>query len=295
MGEKILVVDDEEDILMMVEARLSASGYKIITAGDGNEGLQKATAEKPDLIISDVVMPKMDGFAFYKALKSDKNLCKIPVLILTARGKMEDSFRVMGVDDFITKPFDSHELINTVRAKLTQSSQSVGISDLPKKADPQPKKKEPEPAAQTPPVDNDQPKEGQIRVFVVSLSEKVSRIARKALNDEACHCLVADLGEDLIKQAEKYSPDICLLDVFVNQKPSTDVIIRMKKSRVLRKVTLLIYSYLDKDSLGDVSANQRRMELENAKVACLNAGAKDVIGDFDKDGLMKVIQKYLKP
>ena len=111
--KKILIVEDEPDMQQMVQMRLEAAGYKVITANNGQEGLAKVNEELPDLIISDVLMPVMDGFTFYKELKAKKATEDIPVLILTARGKMEDSFKVMGADDFIAKPFNAQDFLHT--------------------------------------------------------------------------------------------------------------------------------------------------------------------------------------
>jgi len=118
MSKKILVVDDEEELRDFISMRLEANGYEVVTAGNGIEGLKVVVDEKPDLIISDVLMPEMDGFAFYKILKEDEATKDIPVLILTARGKMEDTFRVLGVDDFLSKPFQADELLSKIQLQL---------------------------------------------------------------------------------------------------------------------------------------------------------------------------------
>lgn len=118
MKKKILVVDDEPDLLEVIGMRLEASGYAIITAFNGKEGLQKVKESSPDLIVTDVLMPEMDGFEFYKELKKDETTSGIPILVLTARGKMEDSFKVMGADSFLPKPFSPEKLLSEVNRLL---------------------------------------------------------------------------------------------------------------------------------------------------------------------------------
>lgn len=114
---KILVVDDEPAILELVTFNLKQAGYTTLTATDGVEAVQKATAEKPDLIILDIMLPKADGFEVCRNLRVKDN---IPILMLTARKEEVD--RVLGLelgaDDYLTKPFSPRELVARVRAIL---------------------------------------------------------------------------------------------------------------------------------------------------------------------------------
>ncbi len=120
MRGKILAVDDEKDILRLLEHNLGREGFKVISAGDGNEALNKARRELPDLIILDIMLPIMDGTEVLKALKKDDITGKIPVIMLTARGEELD--RVVGLelgaDDYIVKPFSPKELLLRVNVLL---------------------------------------------------------------------------------------------------------------------------------------------------------------------------------
>ncbi len=122
MMKKILIVDDEPDVIQVIGVRLKAAGYEIQTAVNGEDALQKIAQEHPDLVILDVVMPKMDGFAAYKQLRSNKDTARIPIIVLTARGKMEDTFKVLGVDEFMPKPFDFNKLLAAIERLLKVSS-----------------------------------------------------------------------------------------------------------------------------------------------------------------------------
>jgi len=119
---KILIVDDEEKFVELMQIRLEANGYEVVSANDGKEGLEKVRVNKPDLIISDALMPVMDGYKFYKELKQNRATLKIPVLILTARGSMEDSFKVVGADEFLTKPVKTEELLEKVNKLLNNGA-----------------------------------------------------------------------------------------------------------------------------------------------------------------------------
>ena len=109
---RILVVDDDAWILRMVTTVLEKRGYEIITAQDGEEGFRVAVAKTPDLVISDVMMPRMDGWTLVKALRSKPEFAFVPVIFLTALGTDEDrikGFR-LGADDYLPKPFRFEEL-----------------------------------------------------------------------------------------------------------------------------------------------------------------------------------------
>jgi CheY-like chemotaxis protein len=111
-GTRILVVDDDAWILRMVTTVLEKRGYEIFVARDGEEGIEKAQAVQPDLIVTDVMMPKMDGWALVKHMRASPQLAFVPVIFLTALGSDEDRIRGfrLGADDYLAKPFRFEEL-----------------------------------------------------------------------------------------------------------------------------------------------------------------------------------------
>jgi len=117
---KILVVDDERDLVSTVAYRLKFAHFTVVTAGDGREALEKAAAEKPDLILLDTNMPVMNGHETLKALRADPELKHTPVIMLTARSAPEDitAASAYGIADYVTKPFDFSELMEKVQAAL---------------------------------------------------------------------------------------------------------------------------------------------------------------------------------
>lgn len=112
MKKRILLVDDEKDFAETVAFQLEELGYDIIVAGDGEEGLDKARQEKPDLIILDLMLPKINGFDVCRKLKTDKKYSDIPIIMLTAKFQPVDiKFgKAMGADFYITKPFE-HDIL----------------------------------------------------------------------------------------------------------------------------------------------------------------------------------------
>ena len=114
---RLLLVDDEPGIRTAVQAYLQGEGFEVSTAVDGEEGWQKAQQLFPDLVISDVMMPRCDGYGLLKRLREDERLGGTPVIFLTAKGMTIDRTQgyLAGVDDYISKPFDPDELIARVR------------------------------------------------------------------------------------------------------------------------------------------------------------------------------------
>ncbi|HQL42211.1 MAG TPA: response regulator, partial [Candidatus Omnitrophota bacterium] len=101
MKDIILIVDDAREDLDLFQAMLEEHGYKVTRACDGREGLQKIKQDAPLVVISDVMMPHMNGYAFLKEIRHDQSMAKIPVLIVTARPKMADALMEIGADSFI--------------------------------------------------------------------------------------------------------------------------------------------------------------------------------------------------
>lgn len=129
--ERILIVEDEYAMRRGLEDCLRAEGYRVLTAADGAEGLKQVLAEKPDLVLLDVMMPKLDGYAVCAELR--RTGVEVPVLMLTAKGQVEDRVNGLdaGADDYLVKPFSTEELLARVRALLRRAQRAVkGVAVL---------------------------------------------------------------------------------------------------------------------------------------------------------------------
>jgi DNA-binding response OmpR family regulator len=115
---RLLVIEDELPMRTALTDALEAAGYRVLNAANGQAGLDRALAEKPDLILLDLMMPKLDGLALCAELR--RLACSVPVLMLTAKGQVEDRVRGLdvGADDYLVKPFSTEELLARVRALL---------------------------------------------------------------------------------------------------------------------------------------------------------------------------------
>ena len=111
--KRILLVDDEPMIIRMVGDRLQMEGYEVLVAMDGQEGMEKAQTERPDLIILDLMLPKLNGYSVCSVLKRDPRYQKIPIVIFTAKtDESEEEMKLLsGADAFVRKPFKASELL----------------------------------------------------------------------------------------------------------------------------------------------------------------------------------------
>jgi two-component system alkaline phosphatase synthesis response regulator PhoP len=121
--DRILVVDDDRDIVRLVQSYLNKAGYETLTAYDGETALQLLRAEKPQLLVLDLMLPDRDGWEVASLVRADPRIGATPIIMLTAR--VEDSDKIagleIGADDYITKPFNPRELVARVRALLRRS------------------------------------------------------------------------------------------------------------------------------------------------------------------------------
>ncbi len=120
-GRKIMAVDDERHIVRLIQVNLERAGFQVVTAFDGPDALKKVESEKPNLIVLDVMMPKMDGFEVLKRLQANPETREIPIIMLTAKAQDADVFRgwASGVSAYLTKPFNPLELVTFVRRILS--------------------------------------------------------------------------------------------------------------------------------------------------------------------------------
>lgn len=124
MKKTILIVDDELPFVETVKASLEFEGYEIVAVHDGQTGLEKAREIKPDLILLDVMMPKMNGYQVCRELKQSDETKGVPIIVLTAKAQESDKYwgKEVGADEYITKPFEMDELLEKIKSLLKEEA-----------------------------------------------------------------------------------------------------------------------------------------------------------------------------
>lgn len=132
MKEKILIVEDEKDIVRMLEYNLKKEGFRIMSAQDGEDALEYAVREHPDLIILDLMLPGMDGLEACRELKKETKTALIPIIMLTAKAQESDKIvgLELGADDYVTKPFSPRELIARIKAVLRRAKEKEKLPEI---------------------------------------------------------------------------------------------------------------------------------------------------------------------
>jgi len=120
MSQRVLIVDDEPSIVISLEFLLKRAGYDVAVARDGEAGLAAIRDSRPDLVVLDVMMPKLDGFGVLEAVRADPAVQATPILLLTAKGREADRKKGLGLgaDAYLAKPFSTHELVAKVQDLL---------------------------------------------------------------------------------------------------------------------------------------------------------------------------------
>lgn len=132
MSQRILVVDDDKEIVRILRAYLQQAGYTVLTAYDGETALHIIRSDRPDLVVLDLMLPDRDGWSITRVVRGDESLAATPIIMLTAR--VESSDRVLGLnlgaDDYVPKPFDPHEVVARVRAVLRRAQDGPALPHI---------------------------------------------------------------------------------------------------------------------------------------------------------------------
>jgi len=137
MKEKILIVEDEKDIVKMLDYNLKKEGFRIFSVHDGEDAIDSANKEQPDIIILDLMLPGIDGLEVCKSLKNSNKTASIPIIMLTAKSQESDKVvgLELGADDYVTKPFSPRELIARIKAVLRRMKEKDKLPEVLKIGD----------------------------------------------------------------------------------------------------------------------------------------------------------------
>jgi len=217
----ILLIDDEVDLVMMMKTVLEGAGYHVITAHDGEEGLQKLLQVRPHLIILDVNMPKMDGATFYERIydKIEKKV-KYPVLVLTARANMEDLFRKLDIDGFMAKPLEIEQLLKEIEIIMLKR---YGDPELIRKRQVRRSKK----------------------VLLVENNEKVFDKIVLAFANQGYTLITARSGTEGIERALTEQPEVVLVELGLSDLPGDIVASKLRQMPKTMDIPIIVFTEED--------------------------------------------------
>lgn len=256
MHGNILIVDDEQDIVDIAAKKIEKEGYSVFKAFHGQEALDVLRHEKIDLVVTDVIMPEMDGFQLFKVMKNDAQLKSIPVIVLTARPNMEDPFRSLGVADFLKKPFNVHSLVEKIDFHIKRR----GGGD-----------------------------EGYI--LVVGSNLDVCYEIADIINEHRLSVQVASGAVDFISKTLWTEPDIILIDILLDDIPAKEVVRAIRCFSKLGHLKILLFANFEP---GQMSSPDAVDNLRVNKDECLKAGANKYIGRFTAISLMDSINVFVR-
>ncbi len=252
MSKKILLIDDETEVVNILQKHVHRAGYEAHVAYNGQEALTIAQQIHPHLILTDIAMPVMDGIAFYKEVKSRRDLQHIPIMFASAYGASEERMRDLGAKEFLVKPFDRNTLLTKFGAFFdAHKARRMFIATK------------------------------MHRLMQTILEE--NRAAVSALDIQ-----VTNEIENVVALIAGYKPDVVLLDIDMFYAPSASDIVRALREQPSLEETqiLLMRSILIDFSAGALNAKSVIVE------QCLSSGASHFIGHLSFDSFSTVLKEY---
>jgi len=299
MAGKILIIDDEPEVAQQATDLLRKAGYDVDYVESAELGIERIAKDAPQLIISDVVMPGIGGFGFFKEIKANQATKDIPVIIMTARGKMKDTFLAMGANEMLAKPYEDDDLLGLVRKYFPDESTAAEPMAQEETADtgvqqtsPEQEDQEQDPQSALPDSATDASAYGGVLLSGVA-SSALERITALLSGKKIPVALARDALK-VMDTALKLQPKCILLDVITDGIPAPEVVKRIRKCAELKEVSVVLFSHLDKVKLSATEQNLRQVEIQGAKAKAIEAGANAYLGDFDEGTFLSAVDEYIK-
>jgi len=243
--KKILIIEDEESLLSMLADKLKREGYEVSTAENGEEGLRKVREEHPDLVLLDIIMPKMGGFEVLEAMYKDEELHEIPVVIISNSGQPVEieKAKALGVKDYLIKAeFDPQEVVNKVDRLLGDTSSE----DHEESREPQDTGQEDKGGQQA--ASSSKAKkaasERERNVLVIEDDQFLRDLIIRKLEEEGFETLQAIDGEEGLRIIRENKPAIVLLDLILPGVDGFEVLKQIKEDKNISDVPVVILSNL---------------------------------------------------
>ena len=251
--KNILLAEDDRGTALLVRKQLEAKGYVIDIARNGIEALKIITSKKIDLLITDVVMPEMDGVDLYGAVKQNSKISHIPIIIVTDKTIFKESFKSLGVSNFVEKTTDISQLIEKIHTVEKEADEVKSYR----------------------------------KILLCSTNQAIIKQMQTAMQGMKFLVATASTGEDVIAKALTMTPHIIAIDVLFQENASSYEIIRALRSfSVLKNLKIITYAFFPEDLGIDVDAVE---SVKNAIRQCTEAGADKYIGRFNQGFFLEKI------
>lgn len=258
--KKILVLEDQGAVAELIKLQLEKAGFEAAVALDGVEGLDILGKINPDLIILDVLMPRMDGFQFFKTIKEKEETKDIPVLVMTVRGAMKDSFESMGVDSFIAKPFEPDDLVLKVQKLLDSSLKST--------------------------------KTIKTAVLAGTDDDRLEDM-RKQLSAKGYKITLAKDGVEALSKALEILPDLFMVQFDMPTMNADEITLKLNSYPKARKISVVVYSPLKtKEGITHSLWGRFLTQNQNKETRGKEAPLK-VIDKFDSNAFLDKIKDFM--
>ena len=244
MPKKILIADDEPTVVALARQKLEEQGYEVKTARNGKEAWDIMQNGPVDLVVTDVVMPVMDGVDLYKEIKKDPRLADIPIVIITDNRIFRESFQTLGVEHFLPKPLDSEKLVHKVEYIFT-------CAELERK---------------------------NKQALILGANPDVNKDMVRIFQEQGCIVGTSTDPIEFISNCLILLPRAVMIDVLVKgDVPSRDIIRALRCFTRLSSMDILVFTQFAPEDIGSMQGIE---ELRQAKNDCMEAGATKYIGRF---------------
>ncbi len=261
-NKKILIVEDEADTREAISRFLTRKGYTVFQAPDGQEAWEIFLENLPDLIITDIIMPNMDGNRFIKKIRDTATGKKIPIIVVTIRKNMVDYFETIGVDDFIAKPCTPEDILASVRKILNQDEGPPGLHPMK-------------------------------RILIGGRDQGCVETMAGQVSAQGFHTDFIISGEQLVSKAVLFLPNVMILENRMHGIPAHEIVHILRQMPQFKKIPILIYSHSGGN--GNPSSGGKEGHVENVVSIdhCLENGATEYIGPYDEKTFPDRIGKYV--
>ncbi|HSV43534.1 MAG TPA: response regulator [Candidatus Bathyarchaeia archaeon] len=260
----ILIIDDDPDILISTSSMLKKRGFNVIEAKSAEDGLSILKDRRPDLILTDVLLPQMNGFELVKQIRQSPLIRGIPILVITGRGHMKESFDILGVEGFISKPFTPEALvqridnileIHHIREEKTDTQQKNTVLVVG---------------------------QSQFRPILDEIVQTISQLGFQGM-------FVTSVPEAMAKMVE-HGLSVLLVDVQLEGKPAADLVNMVRHLPGYEETIIIGFSYYRIDQLSDGESRKKILNIESNSQLFLKAGANHYMGRYSQELLISIFK-----